>query len=57
MGLYTDLIIDIESLQKQAKEYQELMDLVYEYLDDLNKGGYNSNSYIDALCKKVGFKK
>ena len=50
-------MIDIEALQKQAEEYQELMDLVYEYLDDLNKGGYNSNGYIDALCKKVGFKK
>jgi len=48
-------MVDIEALQKQADEYQELMDLVYEYLDDLSKGGYNSNSYIDALCKKVGF--
>jgi len=33
----------------------ELKDAVWEYLDDLSKGGYNKNTHRSKLCKLVGF--
>lgn len=36
-------------------ELIELEDLIWDYLDDLTKGGLNRNKYIKKFCEITGF--
>jgi len=37
----------------RIKEYEELKQAVIDFLDDRQKGGYNSNTYIGRLRELV----